>query len=260
MLEADRARLAQVVANLLNNAAKYTDDGGRHLAGGDPRRRRLGRGPSPRQRHRDRPTTFGTTSSSCSRNPTASLARTHGGLGIGLALVRALVEQHGGRVAVSSDGPGSGSEFVIRLPGARSASEQPVCRTSPVPCPARQSARRVLVVDDSLDSARSLAKLLSRWGHTVRVAHDGLEALDAAREFQPDLVFLDIGLPGMDGYEVASRLRREIDRTVLHLVGLSGYGQESDRQRAHRAGFDRYFVKPADLDQLREVLNQPLRD
>jgi CheY-like chemotaxis protein len=180
------------------------------------------------------------------------------GLGLGLALVRALVELHGGSVAAFSDGPGTGSEFVVRLPLITQAGPLPAGDGSP-PTVTTGSARRCLrlmVVDDQVDGAKTLALLLGLSGHEVRIAHDGPEALEKLAGFRPDVLLLDLGLPGgMDGYEVARRVRARpgLEQTVL--VALTGHGGKADRGRAREAGFSAYFVKPVDLDALGQLLD-----
>jgi two-component system CheB/CheR fusion protein len=175
--------------------------------------------------------------------------RAQGGLGIGLALVRSLVEMHGGSVTASSAGPGTGSEFVVRLPAlAEDAGAAP-----PEQGPEPAAPRRILVVDDNRDAADSLALLLQVSGHEVRTAHDGPTALEAARAWRPEVVVLDLGLPRLDGYEVARRLRREQLGEGLVLVALTGYGQDEDRRRSEEAGFDHHLVKPASPDVLARV-------
>jgi two-component system CheB/CheR fusion protein len=183
-----------------------------------------------------------------------SLDRSQGGLGIGLTLVRRLVEMHGGTVHAVSAGPGQGSEFIVRLPllaGAPAGTGGPARAEPPPPPPA---GRRVLVVDDNADAAQSLALLLELGGHDVRVVHDGLAALKTAEPFRPEVVFLDIGLPEMDGYEVARRLRKLPGTEKALLLALTGYGQEGDRRRSREAGFDRHLVKPVDPEVLRALL------
>jgi CheY-like chemotaxis protein len=181
-----------------------------------------------------------------------SLARSQGGLGIGLSLVQRLVEMHGGTVAAYS-ALGQGSEFAVRLPLVLTDQPQP-------PSPPTQNARptapsvRVLVVDDNIDTAGSLEMLLRESGHDVRTAHDGPAALEAARDYRPNVVLLDIGLPGLDGYEVAQRMRQQSVLQNVVLVAMTGYGQESDRQRAQEAGFDHHLVKPARFEQIQEIL------
>jgi CheY-like chemotaxis protein len=180
-----------------------------------------------------------------------SLTRSQGGLGIGLTLAKRLVEMHGGRVAAASDGLGRGCEFTITLPVASERGEGGESERRDA---SRSTAsRRVLVVEDDHDSAQSLAMLLKLWGHRVEVALDGPRALDSARSFEPEIVLLDIGIPGMDGYEVAERLRSE-HGADFKLVALTGYGREDDRKRARDAGFDWHLTKPLEPPRLREML------
>jgi signal transduction histidine kinase/DNA-binding response OmpR family regulator len=247
MLEADVARLEQIFANLLNNAAKYTEPGGRITleAGRDGgvavvRVRDTGIGIDPGLL----PHVFDMFTQA-----DRALDRSQGGLGIGLTLVRRLVELHGGTVAAQSEGEGRGSEFIVRLPVT--VAEEPCrgdVRRQGGNVPAER--KRVLIVDDNADGARMLARLLRAGGHEVEVAYDGPSALDLILASPPDIVLLDIGLPGMDGYEVARRirLRDELDRTLL--VALTGYGQAEDRARALEVGFDEHLVKPVSPDDL----------
>jgi PAS domain S-box-containing protein len=249
-LHADPTRLGQVVANLLNNAAKYTDEGGRITV-------RAGReGSEAVVRVRD--TGAGIPPDVLPRvfdlfaQAERTLDRAQGGLGIGLTLVKSLVEQHGGRVEAFSEGPGRGSEFVVRLPLAAS---QPPPDAANAPSQAvSASLRRILVVDDSADAADTLAMVLSLRGYDVRVARDGPAALSAAQEFHPELVLLDIGLPGMDGYAVARALRAGPAEGRVRLVALTGYGRDEDRRRSAEAGFDDHLVKPIAPDELFQLL------
>jgi two-component system CheB/CheR fusion protein len=172
-----------------------------------------------------------------------SLDRIEGGLGIGLTLVQRLVELHGGRVSANSQGPGQGSEFVVRLPVADGALT-PLPHSEGDALPPLTKSFRMLVIDDNTDAAESLALLLRNGGQEVMTAHDGRSGLEAARSHHPEVVILDIGLPGMDGYEVAHNLRRESGLEGLLLVALSGYGQVEDRRRAAEAGFDHHLTKP----------------
>src|SRR6185369_3183357 len=169
-----------------------------------------------------------------------SLAHTEGGLGIGLTLVRSLVEMHGGTVEAHSPGLGQGSEFIIRLPlrpeGGLAGPEREAAHTPETSPFTAARPVRVLVVEDNVDAAESLATLLRLWGHDVRVVHDGLDALDAARSYLPEVVLLDIGLPGLDGYQVAERLRTERGLASTLLVAMTGYGQPEDRRRSAEAG------------------------
>jgi PAS domain S-box-containing protein len=249
-LQADPIRIAQVIANLLNNAAKYTDPGGRIAL-------RAGReGGEAVVRVRDTgagipadvlPHVFDLFTQA-----ERTLDRAQGGLGIGLTLVKSLVEQHGGRVEAFSGGPGHGSEFVVRLPLAAAA--VPVVKSVSPQAAIAPTMRRVLVVDDNADAADTLAMVLGLRGYDVRVARDGPAALEAAREFLPQLVLLDIGLPGMDGYAVARALRSGPANGPLRLVALTGYGREEDRRRSAEAGFDDHVVKPIAPDELLQLL------
>jgi PAS domain S-box-containing protein len=248
-LDADLTRLAQVLGNLLNNAAKYTDEGGRiSLSLGTE-------GDEVVFRVRDNgigiPEKLLPRLFELFTQADDSLDRSQGGLGIGLTLVRGLVELHGGNVKAFSDGAGKGSEFVVRLPrAARPGARDAVHPFGWVRAPV---SLRIVVVDDNLDAAASLAEFLSEAGHSVAIAHDGLSSIDLVRRHRPDVVILDIGLPGLDGYEVARRLRREHGNSFA-LVALTGYGQEEDRRRSREAGFDHHLVKPVPLDVLSKLL------
>jgi PAS domain S-box-containing protein len=251
-LEADPTRLEQVLANLLNNAAKYT------MPGGQISLSAAREGKEAVIRVRDNgigvpPDVLGRVFEPFVQSD-GSLARTEGGLGIGLTLVRSLVEMHGGRVEANSPGLGQGSEFVVRLPvrvPQTAEASAPVEAAAPRPL-ARPV--RVLVVEDNLDAAESLATLLRVWGHDVQVVHDGLQALDAARESRPEVVLLDIGLPGLDGYQVARRLREDVGLDTSLLVAMTGYGQPEDRRRSRDAGIHHHFVKPVEPMVLRNLL------
>jgi CheY-like chemotaxis protein len=187
-----------------------------------------------------------------------AIDRSGGGLGLGLTIVRSLVEMHGGTVHAESLGPGRGSAFVVELPigqGRRSSPVKPVKIARPV----SSHRRRVLVVDDNEDAAEMLAGALVQIGYDVAIAHDGPSALERARAFDPDVALLDIGLPVIDGYELAEQLRTETDgRRHLSLVAVTGYGQDADRVRSDRAGFEQHLVKPIDLQQLAVVLESTL--
>src|SRR5499426_1905405 len=254
-VEADGARLAQVLSNLLNNAAKYTEDGGRidlivEQAQGEAVIRVRDNGIGIAQERL-------ANIFDMFEQIEGAADRSQGGLGIGLTLARRLVEMHGGKIEAHSAGLGKGSEFVTRLaalaePAMRPAQEP--AEGGPMPS-ANGSRRRVLVVDDNVDSAESLAVLLRLYGHDVRLAHDGEAALEEARSFRPDVMFLDISLPKMDGYEVARRLRLEPAMGGLTLVAMTGYGQEEERRRTREAGFHSHLVKPVDFDMLQELLS-----
>ncbi len=254
----DAVRLAQVVGNLLHNAAKFTEEVGqigvtvaREGEQAVIRVRDSGMGIPPEL--------LGSVFDLFTQAD-RTLDRSQGGLGIGLTLVRRLVEMHAGTVEVHSAGAGRGSEFVVRLPllkdeEPRTRDEGPASAgSSPLlPC----ASRRILVVDDNRDAAESLALLLEVGGHQVRVCHDGPSALGTAAEFCPEAVLLDIGLPGMNGYEVARRLRALPGANGLLLVALTGYGQQEDQRLALEAGFDHHLVKPADLGVLAALLGDP---
>lgn len=252
-LLADPARLAQVISNLLNNAAKYTPEGGRieliALAEGHEAVitvRDTGVGIPPQIL----PHIF-----DLFIQANRSLDRSEGGLGLGLSLVRNIVEMHGGHVQAASAGPGRGSEFTVRLPIlAAGAPTAPAAAAAPSHSDAPH--RRILVVDDNPDVARSFTLLLETLGHEVQTVYSGAEALIRVREFHPEVVFLDIGLPGMNGYEVARRLRSE-HQQALRLIALTGYGREDDRCRATEAGFDHYLLKPVAIEALEVLLAPP---
>jgi signal transduction histidine kinase/ActR/RegA family two-component response regulator len=240
-LHADPARLEQIVVNLLNNAAKYTDDGGTiqmrvhiedHFAVLKIIDNGIGIEPDLQPRIFDLFT-----------QAERSLDRSSGGLGIGLSLVQRLVAMHGGTVSVQS-AVGQGSEFTVRLPLAVEDESRSDEGDGSVEHPARRTLR-ILVVDDNVDAAQSFAMLLEASGHKVEVAHDGFEALSAADDLEPQVVFLDIGLPKLNGYEVARRLREHPAHRRATLVAMTGYGQSSDRELAQAAGFDHHLVKPA---------------
>jgi signal transduction histidine kinase len=265
-VRADPARLSQILSNLLNNAAKYTAEGGRIWL--------------TVEREGDetvfhvRDTGAGIPAQMLPRifdlftQGDQSLDRSQGGLGIGLTLVRRLVEMHNGTVGVFSQGPGRGSEFVVRLPivgsgaplrstaGGKGTSEE--CepgRKERIPEHSTGIKHRVLVVDDNIDAADSLAMLLRLYGHEVRTVHNGLAALEAASAFHPGIVLLDLGLPGMDGYEIARHLRKHADGYPFRLAAVTGYGQEKDLVRSRQAGFDQHLVKPIDPEKLLQFLD-----
>ena len=249
-LHADAARLEQVVVNLLTNAAKYTDEGGHvwltvRQEGEEAvlRVRDTGVGIAPEIL----PRIFDLFTQA-----ERSLDRSQGGLGIGLALVQRLVEMHGGTVTASS-ALGQGSEFVVRLPVVPPPQPQPVSPPTEKAQPT-SPALRVMVVDDNVDTVTTLAMLVQEAGHEVRTAFDGLTVVEAALDFRPNVVLLDIGLPGLNGFEVAKRLRRQPVLKNIVLVAMTGYGQESDRQRSQEAGFDHHLVKPGDFGKLLQIL------
>jgi signal transduction histidine kinase/CheY-like chemotaxis protein len=252
LLDADPTRLAQVFSNLLNNAAKYGEPGGsisltgeRHGASVVVSVRDTGIGiPAPML-----PRIFDMFT-----QVDSSLERAHGGLGIGLTLVRSLVELHGGTVEARSAGPGQGSEFTIRLPAVAiepdDAPREAPSRPEPAEAPPR---RRILVVDDNEDAATSLSLLLTLAGNEVRTGHDGLAAVEMAAAFRPTVILLDIGMPRLNGYEAARRIREQQGEEVV-LIALTGWGQDEDRRQAQEAGFDHHLVKPLDFAILQGLL------
>jgi signal transduction histidine kinase/ActR/RegA family two-component response regulator len=255
-VEADVVRMAQVISNLLMNAAKYTDHAGRiwlTVERDGPsaaliRVKDSGIGIAPEllprvfdlfvQGHR-------------------SLARSQGGLGIGLTLAKNLVEMHGGTIAAHSEGLGQGSEFVIRLPVKANKRVDPGHQTPPKSTHVQGPARRILVVDDNVDAAELTATLLSMWGHEVRTLHDGPSVLTATESFQPELILLDIGLPGMSGYDVARELRQRPACKGIVLAAMTGYGQDKDRNKSQEAGFDYHLTKPIDPNLLEAFVAEP---
>jgi len=246
-VNADRVRLTQVFANLLQNAAKYTADGGTLSLGAIA--------DSGRVSVVVRDTGVGIPPPMLSRifdlfeQVPVALDRVQGGLGIGLTLVRTLVELHGGHVTAHSVGLGRGSTFTVSLPLVPA----PPAKPEPQAHPIQIQDARVLVVDDNADAADSLADMLRFLGVQARVARDGPSAVTLAQAFAPDLVFLDIGLPGMDGYQVARRLR-ELPGLRMRVVALTGYGSAQDRERSARAGFDSHLVKPVSIDAIEQIL------
>jgi PAS domain S-box-containing protein len=249
-LDADLTRLAQVFANLLHNAAKYTEPGGRiriaaRREGSDAVVAVRDTGIGISQGMLDRVFEL---FSQADRSP----ERSGGGLGIGLSLVRRLVGLHGGSVRATSDGPGRGSEFEVRLPIRLSELVQPSSDESDTM--GAGTSRRILIVDDNQDAATSLARVLELLGHETRVAFDGVEALEAAETFEPDVAILDIGMPGLNGYEVCRRMRERPWAGATAFIALTGWGQEQDKQRASEAGFAFHLVKPVDSRDLDRLL------
>jgi PAS domain S-box-containing protein len=254
-IHADPVRLTQVFSNLLTNAAKYTDPGGNIDV--------VLEGTSEEFTVRVRDTGIGISQDQLKNifkiftQIEHPLKRSQGGLGIGLSLVDGLVGLHEGRVEAFSPGEGQGSEFVVHLPRAAEyqAANDVVQSTRHSIAQQKEHVRRILVVDDNIDAATSLTDILNVLGHEVRTVHDGLSAVTAAEEMNPDIVLLDIGLPGIDGYEVARRIRmREGSRHLAVLIALTGWGQERDKRRAYDAGFDHHCVKPIGLEQLKQFL------
>jgi two-component system, chemotaxis family, CheB/CheR fusion protein len=239
------------VSNLLNNACKFTEKGGRI--------RLMVEREGQQALIRVQDTGIGIAAEQLARifemftQVDTVLERSRDGLGLGLTLVKTLVELHEGTIEARSAGLGQGSEFVVRLP-LLSGPLPPPSQEPPGVKPGATAQRRVLVVDDNRDSAVSLAMLLKLSGHEVHTAHDGLEAVEAAARLELDVILLDIGLPRLDGYEAARRIRQQPRREGLTLVALTGWGQEEDRRRSREAGFDAHMVKPVDLDALFRLL------
>lgn len=250
-LDADPVRLAQVFSNLLTNAAKYTESGGRislkaELHGGEVLVRVADTGLGiPAEAL---PSIF-EMFSQVDRN----LERAQGGLGIGLTLVKRLAEMHGGTVEARSQGPGQGSEFIVRLPVVKEGHHRPDRGTTDEGVQGG-SKRRILVVDDNRDSATSLGMVLTLMGNVVRTAGDGLAAVEAAQEFRPEMILLDLGLPKLNGYDACRRIRAQPWSEGVVIVALTGWGQEEDRRRSQEAGFDHHLVKPVDPASLAKLL------
>jgi CheY-like chemotaxis protein len=250
-VDADPIRLAQVFSNLLNNSAKYTDQGGRIWLTVERQEgevlvsvRDNGIGIATNQL----PGLF-----QMFRQVEGALEKAQGGLGIGLTLVKRLVEMHNGTVEARSEGLGRGAEFVVRLPVVETAPRPDVSaemEESPTP----KSALRILIVDDNRDSADSLGMLLSLMGNDIRAAYDGQQGVEAAEEFRPQVVLLDIGLPKLNGYEAGGRIREQPWGEGMVLIAVTGWGQEENRQRSREAGFDHHLVKPVDPEALMELL------
>lgn len=252
-VEGDLARLAQIFANLLNNAAKYTDKGGRISLTLD---RQDGEAVV-----RVRDSGIGIPADQLSHvfemfvQVDQSLERSRGGLGLGLSLVQRLIELHGGHVEARSEGLGRGSEFIVRLPAL-------VASLSVVAEPQSDAGRapgrnrcRILVADDNRDSVRLVEKVLCELGHEIRTAYDGLAGVEAAKLLHPDLVLLDIGMPKLNGYEAARRIRTEMPGERVLLVAMTGWGQEEDKRRAQEAGFDAHLTKPVDIEVIEKLLD-----
>jgi CheY-like chemotaxis protein len=238
----------------LNNAAKYTPQGGRialsaEREGNDAviRVRDNGFGLAPEMLPQlfELFTQVGKT-----------LEHSQGGLGIGLALAKRLVEMHGGNIEAHSQGPGEGSTFIVRLPLAQAHGNEGQKSGEEASRPDRTGSLRILVVDDNVDGAEMLAMLLTLTGHVTETVHTGAAALEAARTFQPQIVLLDIGLPLMNGYEVAGRLRSDPAMKGLILVAVTGWGTENDRRRAQEAGFDHHLTKPVQIQKLQELITE----
>ena len=251
-VNADPTRLEQIVTNLITNAAKYTDPGGKITVTAAPERDSVvikvgdnGIGIAPELLD----SVF-----ELFTQAEKSLDRARGGLGIGLSVVKKLVEMHGGTVEASSGGLGLGSEFSVRPPAIKANARATPAKPRPAGEP---SAKRILVVDDSVDTAIGMASLLRMAGHEVEIAHDGNAAIEAARKFRPQVFLLDIGLPGLSGYDVAAMLREEGHFQDSVFIAASGYGQQHDRERSRASGFHHHISKPVDFDLLVEIIGMP---
>ncbi|HZQ60719.1 MAG TPA: ATP-binding protein [Casimicrobiaceae bacterium] len=250
-LDADPTRLAQVFSNLLNNAAKYTDPGGRIALSAVREGDKVvitvtdnGIGIAPGMQH---------AIFDMFTQVDHSLERSHAGLGVGLTLARRLVELHGGTIEAKSDGLNRGSQFQVSLPVAATATE-PQTAPQDAAGTGAVNGHRILVADDNVDFADSFALILRMLGNEVRVTHDGAEALQMAKTFEPEFCFLDIGLPKINGYDLAERLRAAAETRNSTLIAVTGWGQDKDRQRAHAAGFDHHMVKPVDAQAIEALL------
>lgn len=249
-VEADPTRLVQILCNLLNNAARYTPAGGRiHLSICNEASNAVirvtdnGQGIAPEML----PRVFDLFTQA-----DQSAERPHGGLGVGLTLVRSLVEQHGGKVEAKSEGIGKGSELIVSLPALTTTSESEAPLLDPLDAP--EGPTRVLVVDDHREAAETLTELLTLWGHDAEAVFGGREAVEALARVRPDLVLMDIGMPGLDGYAAAGKIREHELGRDLTLVAVTGYGQPADRERALACGFDHHVTKPVAPEQLRHLV------
>ncbi len=252
-LDADLTRLAQVFSNLLNNSAKYTPPGGRIWL--------IAEGFENEVTVTVRDNGLGIPAQSLPKifqmfsQVDSNMERAQGGLGIGLTLVRRLVEMHGGTIEARSDGPGQGSEFTVRLPILELS--QQIATIQREVSVAATAQRRILVVDDNRDSASTLGMMLKLMGNDIQMANDGLAAVEAAEQFRPDMILLDIGLPKLNGYDACRRIREQPWSDGMEIIALTGWGQEDDRRRSKEAGFDHHLVKPVDLAALESLLAAP---
>jgi CheY-like chemotaxis protein len=252
ILDADPMRLAQVFANLLNNAAKYMDRGGRIWVTAEQSDGNIT--VSIRDAGIGIPASALSTLFDMFTQVETGSARSQGGLGIGLTLVKRLVDLHGGAVDVHSAGLGKGSEFCVRLPTAASKPNRVTQQTE-----SREDVAshfRILVADDNRDAADTMTLMLRFMGHDVRTVHDGVAALKEAAQFRPDVALLDIGMPHLSGYDVAMAIRKHRWGGSMRLIALTGWGQEEDKRRAIEAGFDHHFTKPVDPEALARLLAQ----
>jgi PAS domain S-box-containing protein len=258
VIDVDSTRFVQVLSNLLHNASKFTPAQGTIRIGVEPR----GADDVPQVAITVSDTGVGISQELLPRifelfvQAESATERTHGGLGIGLALSRRLIEMHGGRIAAHSDGPGQGTALVITMPVCQADATRP----SPSPIEVSHVASRVVIIDDNQDAAHTMSMLVEQLGGSARMAHDPLSGLAAVQEFHPDMVFLDIGMPGMDGYETCRRIRRQPSRRHIVIVAVTGWGQPQDKQRALDAGFDAHLTKPVDPTAFARVLAMAAED
>jgi CheY-like chemotaxis protein/anti-sigma regulatory factor (Ser/Thr protein kinase) len=257
-LDADLTRMSQVISNLLNNAAKYTPEGGRIVLSA--------------QRDRDEvaiavsdngigiPVDMLPRVFDLFTQVRDNLDRSHGGLGIGLALVKQLVEMHGGSIAAQSAGPGKGSSFRLRLPAVEAARAPSVAAKPPAPVSQQDAKLRVLVVDDNFDVAQTTGWMIEAIGHDYRMVHESKLAVQTATDYRPDAILLDINMPGMDGYAVCRALRQQplFEDTVI--IAQTGWGKAQDRASTGESGFDHHLTKPVNMDRLEQVLTDILAD
>ena len=253
MVEVDPTRITQVIVNLLTNAVKYTPAGGRIVLRASPQDTEAV--VSVADSGIGIPNESLATIFDMFSQLSPALERSQGGLGIGLALVRGLVHLHGGAIGVASQGIGKGSEFTVRLPLTEAVAQPNVSKASV----ANAQSLRMLVIDDNVDAAQTMTMALELLGYEAKAAHDGLTGLQWAKRFQPDVILLDIGLPDLNGYEVARRLRASGADNNMILIAITGWGQEADKQRAFDAGFDCHLTKPVDLNKLQDTFAQYLR-
>ncbi len=250
-LHADPNRLAQALSNLLNNAAKFTPDGGRIWL-------------TAEQQNGEVSISIKDTGIGIPNDMLEQIfemftqidrreSKSQVGLGLGLTLVKSLIELHGGRITVTSDGLGQGSTFTVHLPVVPPPSQEQKA-TPKTEASEKSAGLRVLVVDDSSPAADTLSKVISLFGNEVRTAYNGEQALALAQEFNPQVILMDIGMPGMNGYEAAQRIRQQSNGNNILLIALTGWGQDTDRDRTREAGFDQHIVKPADPSHLRHLL------
>jgi len=248
----DATRISQVVGNVLNNATKYTPEGGQIWL--SVAREGKKAGISVRDTGCGIPPDHLSSIFEMFQQVDQTLDRSQGGLGIGLTLAKRLIEMHGGTIEAKSDGPGHGSEFLITLPTIDAENTTETESAPSAAAPPELQRRRILVVDDVHESAQTLARMLRAMGQEVATAHDGYAALAHLREHKPEVVFLDIAMPGMNGYDVARRVRASNGSEAPTLIALTGYGQDDDRRRAQEAGFDFHLTKPASIEQLTSLL------